>query len=125
MVSYGRAATPADLDRAWQSMVIGNQVDFGRLDEAFQEAAVRRVATDPLAKGELEMPALPVDPDPQRITGNRDAIRQHLGLERYAERLLDIYGALAGSTTGSLSQASADTLLDAFLDPGRLHLLKV
>ncbi len=52
--------------------------------------------------------------------------RTQLGVltERYGDRLLEVYRQLAESTASAPTAASGDALLDAFLAPERLFLLK-
>lgn len=122
--AYGRRATREQRERAWHALVREGMVDLGRLDEPLQEAALRRVAASREARAELALSRLPLDDSAERIAKNRAAIAAHLNLSRYGDRLLEVYRQLAEANPSTPTAASGDTLLDAFLAPERLFLLK-
>jgi hypothetical protein len=101
-------------------------VDFGRLDEALQERLVQRVAESAYAVGELDpdcrlsMPEYPFE----RIQKNRAAITAQFSLDRYAERLWRIYQRVAASPTTALRALDGQRILQQFLAPERLWLLR-
>ena len=122
--AYGRSVTQAHRERAWNALVRDGAVDLGRLDEPMQEAALRRVAASREARAELVLSQLPLNCSAERIDRNRAAIATQLNLTRYGDRLLELYRQLAESNPSAPSAASGDALLDAFLAPERLFLLK-
>lgn len=124
--SYGRTAGPDDEDRALAAWTRSGRVDFGRLDQALQKGAIERVTNSPdarteLAPSELELPGAGVN----TVSRNRRIIAQRWGIDAYGERLAKVYEALlarpAGGREGGLD---GDRLLDQFLAPERLWLLR-
>lgn len=124
MQAYGRNPDDMDFERAWNAFVIDDTVDFGRLDEPLQASVIRRLVDDRSAAGELSMDRLPLGDNRQLIDKNRRAIDAHLSLEQYGERLQALYGQVVESATSNVGSASGNSLLDAFLAPERLYLLK-
>lgn len=124
MEAYGRKTTDSHRQRAWRAFVQDGQVDLGRLDEPLQEAALRRLTGSPQARAELTLSEMPLDVSEQQAAKNRTAIETQLNLMRYADRLLDVYRQLAASAVSPITAADGSALLDAFLAPERLFLLK-
>jgi glycosyltransferase involved in cell wall biosynthesis len=124
MEAYSRTANDLHRQRAWNTFVQDGQVDLGRLDEPLQEAALRRLMSSPQARLELSLREIPLDVSEQRVAKNRKAIVNELNLMRYGDRLLDVYRQLTAGTASPLSAADGSELLNAFLAPERLFLLK-
>jgi len=59
------------------------------------------------------------------LAENRRILRQQYSLSQYGERLEQIYRQVAGAETNSCGQLNGEVLLDRFLAPERLHLLRV
>ncbi len=122
---YGRTRRREDVVRAMAAVVKGDHVDFGRLDEKLQEAVLRRVIESPAARTALRPTSLaPAGDYAARIERNSTTVERCFGLQAYGTRLEAIYRAVAGSPRGAVGAARADVLLDAFLDPARLSLLR-
>jgi len=122
--AYGRNVTEAHRERAWNALVQDGSVDLGRLDEPLQEVVLRRVAGSTQARTELAISRLPLEGSAERIEKNRAVIADQLHLARYGERLLELYRQLADTSPTPVESASGRSLLDAFLAPERLFLLK-
>lgn len=121
--AYGRESGPNLGVRAWQAFVQDGQVDFGRLDEPLQEAVLRRAAT-PGGRNEIGLPPLQLNLPAEQILLNQRIIETNFNLARYGERLRSIYHRIAETESTPLDSASADAVLDGFLAPERLFLLK-
>jgi hypothetical protein len=122
---YGRQLKSGDVDRAFSAMVKDDKVDFGRLDEEFQETVIKRI----LESGQAPREIVPQALESRRHNGklikkNRETVRRTFNLETYGNRLNEIYHAVLNSDAGKLSDISSDTLLDRFLSPERFHLLR-
>jgi glycosyltransferase involved in cell wall biosynthesis len=122
--AYGRKPDDNDRERAWNAFVHNGEVDFGRLDEPLQEIIVRRLAHSQEAAAELSVEPLAAPVSADLIQRNRAAIEAQLNLKQYAQRLLETYNDLVNSPVSPLSHADGAALLDAFLAPERLFLLK-
>ena len=125
MAAYGRTPTADDLQCVLSAWIKDGCVDFGRLDEPLQEAIIRRVVNSSTARGQLVPHRLP---DPamrtQQIEGNRRVIVREFSLMQYGERLLDIYHQIIRSPVEPLEAFSGKALLNQFLAPERLYLLR-
>ena len=123
--AYGASCDGSHVGRALKAWLRAGHVDFGRLDESLQEHVLRRVATSVAARRRLADYApgqVPIGPE--RVAGNRDAVRQAFGLRRYRDRLLAVYRALAAAEPEELRHLSGRALLDAFLAPERFWALR-
>jgi hypothetical protein len=120
--AYGKPCAATDIDAAVAAAVRDDLVDFGRLDEAMQEAVLRRVVAgeDP----GLRPAQLALAPPPRALERNRDAVRRLYNEAQYARRLLGLYGTMMDDRAGGDGAPDAARLLDRFLAPERFHLLR-
>ncbi len=122
--SYGRKWCPEDAERAMSAAVAGDHVDFGRLDESFQEQVISRVVQDLTMRKNCRPSSLETGHDRQAlIQQNRQVVRYTFGLASYGKRLTKLYHQILESPVEPLSPLSADVLLDQFLTPERFSLL--
>jgi glycosyltransferase involved in cell wall biosynthesis len=127
MSAYGREGTPDDVERLWSAAVSDGRIDFGRLDETAQEEVIRHLVTNPDERGRLRPPAL--DPGSataaERIARNRTLVERDFSIAGYGRRLTEIYARLlAEPVAAKLESADGGALLDRFLAPERLFLLR-
>jgi glycosyltransferase involved in cell wall biosynthesis len=110
---------------AFQSMVENDCIDFGRLDERNQRGIIRSVAQSPeLQQGIQKHSGLEVLSG-EIIDRNRQAVTEQFSLSSYAERTLNIYQELLATDNGAQCQfANGQLLLDQYLSPNRLNLLR-
>ena len=100
-------------------------MDFGRLDEVMQEGVIRTVSESAEARRQLQPVQLPDPAENSEQTGvNRAAILASFGIEQYGSRLLAIYQQLADSPVEPLESLAGEAVLDQFLKPERLYLLR-
>jgi hypothetical protein len=124
--AYGRPLSDDALEHAWRSAVDDVHIDLGRLDEPAQETVIRHLRADPGARKELSPSALSATRLPRLIAANDAAIRAKYSLSGYGSRLASIYAQIIDSVPSSrFGHADGDTLLDEFLAPERLTLLRV
>ena len=122
---YGRRPAADAVECALAAWIRDERVDYGRLDEPLQARILRRLAAQPADRLALEPAALPEPADPGTLVArNRRVILEHYGLEDYGRRLLALYRELAGREPGPQGALDAGVILDTFLDPARLHLLR-
>ena len=123
MAAYGRALSPADIERAFTAAITPTGVDFGRLDEPLQQQVIRRVCQDKAAWALLrQQRRLPVSAD--NIAHNQRVITEHFSVAGYGKRLAELYSAVADSEPAPLRAGDAGSLLDQFLQPERFFLLR-
>lgn len=123
--AYGRAETPADRERLWASAVHAGHIDFGRLDETAQEEVIRHLTANPQDRLSLRPASLPDTTSADRIAHNRTLAERDYSIAGYGRRLEHIYRSLLEATVDpSLGTADGTALLDRFLAPERLFLLR-
>ena len=126
LAAYGRQPQPGDVQQVLAAWVRDGRVDFGQLDEAMQEQVLERVVRQQ-AQSALLCPAQL--PQPQELEAplaeNRRILHEQYALSHYGERLQSIYHQVAGARVTPCDQLDGAVLLDRFLAPERLHLLRV
>lgn len=122
---YDRAETPDDLEHLWASSVHDGHIDFGRLDETAQEEIIRHLASNPQDRASLRPTHLPDSTPADRIAHNRTLAERDYSITGYGRRLEHIYRSLLDATVDpDLGAADGKILLDRFLAPERLFLLR-
>jgi glycosyltransferase involved in cell wall biosynthesis len=125
MAAYGREETPSELERLWSSTVRDGRIDFGRLDETAQEKVIRHLAADAQDRAFLRPRCLAGAASADLIAHNRSVAERDYSIAGYGHRLENIYRALMSSPVDSrLGAADGAALLDRFLAPERLFLLR-
>ena len=105
--------------------VRGGCVDFGRLDEPFQEQVIRRAVNSTTDGSVLRPAALECGRDAHTlIENNRLAVLREFSLEKYGARLTEVYKAVMASEPAAPGALSAQELLNRFLAPERFSLLR-
>ena len=123
--AYGRKPVPEDAARTLGAWIRNARVDFGRLDEPLQEQLIRMARDSVGARTEIE-PARLVIPDAgiRQIHRNRKAILDAYSLGGYGEKLTGIYHSMQNSPVEPPGALSGTAILDCFIAPERLHLLR-
>jgi len=124
-LSYQQDLPENGTELAFESMVENDSIDFGRLDESNQQAIIRTVSqSSDLQQGIQRHAGLKVL-DNDIIDRNRHAVAEQFSLSSYADRTLKIYQELLDTvyTTGC-QFANGQLLLDQYLSPARLNLLR-
>lgn len=125
MHAYGRQPMPDDVGQVLTAWISDGQVDFGRLDESLQQQVIERVAASASAAAQIVPPRL-VGPEQQgdSLARNREAVLENFSLDHYGPRLLEVYREVMETTVESPEALSGEALLDEFLKPERLFLLR-
>ena len=112
-------------ETAFQSMVADESIDFGRLDEPTQQEIIRVVAQSPeLQQGIQKHAGLEVLAK-DIIDRNKQAVAEQFSLTSYAQRTRKIYQELLATEDNTCCQfANGQLLLDQYLSPARLNLLR-
>ena len=126
LAAYGRKPTRDDLDRLLTAWICEGRVDFGRLDEPLQEEVLRRLVGSRGQAALLRPGELP-EPDYLRasLIENRRILGSRYTLARYGEAVEAVYRQVVNSTVTVLDNLDGEVLLDRFLAPERLSLLRV
>ena len=119
---------PETLRTGYAAMTQNGTLDFGGMDEAFQQQVIDRVISDPAAHRRL----LDLNPflfrltDPSglddRIENNRQAVLHHYDADAYREQLLAAYHHVAKEPVRQ--RISKRILAESFFRPENFHLLK-
>jgi len=120
--------TATDADAAWRSVSHGGNIDFGLLDESYQQQIILKVLTEPAAGDRLKaLNAYLHHPGPPEafetvIEHNRRAIRDLYQLPKYAQQLKEVY--LATIKRPARHTIDKTVLASAFMNPREFSLLK-
>lgn len=126
LAAYGREPAGSDLERVLAAWVQKEAVDFGRLDEPMQEQVLTRVIRDPSGDGRVVKRQLIYPEDCSGVIGeNCQILKSCYGLKQYGETLHALYERVGGASTTSVNNLDGEVLLDHFLSPERLQLLRV
>lgn len=124
--SYGRIPTDDYLERVLAAWIQNDCIDFGCLDEEMQEDILRKIVSDQDCGTEI-FPAHLLAPANRAadIRTNHAILSEKYNLQVYGQRLMHIYEQLAAGSVEPLSSLNGEILLDHFLAPERMTLLRV
>lgn len=126
MAAYGRSPSEEELQRLDAAWIQGGMVDFGRLDESMQEKVLHLVTKFPETVQSIHPNSLPdLSTSEDIIAGNCHSLAARYSLEGYGRALEACYQQVTRSHTSSLEALNGEVLLDHFLAPERLSLLRV
>jgi hypothetical protein len=124
-LSYQEDLPQDGTETAFQSMVANDSIDFGRLDEPNQQSIIREVAQSLDLQQEIQKNSGLEVLSGKIIDRNRQAVTEQFSLSSYAERTLNIYQELLATEEDNDCQfAKGQLLLDQYLSPTRLNLLR-
>ncbi len=126
--------SPAEVDRTWQRLTQNATIDFAHLDSEHQAKIVRQIHDSPQRRDELlqrnpelaESLATHRDTAADQVRCQASRVAQEYSLEISGERLLELYRTVARSPqtdVGALPHA--EVILQRYLDPMRLHLIRL
>ena len=121
---YGIKPPNDGVDRAFNDIVKNNRIDFGRIDEPLQEEIILSVSKSENAKNDIKEQTKIGYSNSQLIAENALAIEKSFALDSYRDRLQKIYRLLCSSESGSIEFANGNNLLQSFLTPERINLLR-
>lgn len=126
LAAYGRCPGKDDVLRVLAAWIRGGRIDFGRLDEPLQEIVLRRLV---IARAQSALVAPNELPEPASLRAsvqeNQSVLRTRYTLARYGEAVEAVYRQVAGSAVTAIDYLDGEVLLDRFLAPERLTLLRV
>jgi glycosyltransferase involved in cell wall biosynthesis len=120
--AYGKTWKPDMLTEAKMALIKDEKVDFGILNEELQRNVIRHLAEHPDDRKTL--PALNLSTSSTLLEANRNVAEQNYSKEAYGTRLMNLYRELASVTPSTVSAIPAENLLDQFLKPSRMNLLR-
>lgn len=126
LAAYGRSVGKGDLERVLSAWIRDGRVDFGRLDESHQEAVLRRLVAS-RAQAALLRPARLPEPGELRamLADNQRLLASRYSLDRYGEAVEAVYRQVLAAGVTRLDALDGEALLDRFLAPERLCLLRI
>ena len=122
-LAYDRPLPKNAIDQTFSRWIENGSIDFGMLNETYQTAILKKAISDPGALEALQLPPL-VKLSDEEIRKTGDLVRKHYSLETYGEKLLTTYQKVAKSSPGKIRSYAPKKVLDQFLDPWRLNLLR-
>jgi glycosyltransferase involved in cell wall biosynthesis len=123
--AYAIPLSEAAAAAAWEELTRGATIDFGSLDEPAQARVLRAAVSG--GKNLRDRIKAPVDPagiDTSVTAANTARIKEFHGLPRYGERLRRIYATLLEAPAENVGAADPGRMLEAFVSPGRVKLLR-
>jgi len=105
-------------------MCSGNRIDFGRIQEDIQMDIIRKVHKSQYLQSTIKEQSNLEVVKPKVISKNRDSISQNFSQNSYGHRVLKIYSDVIKSPKTKCDFAPGARLLDKFLSPERLNLLR-
>ncbi|MEX2578967.1 MAG: glycosyltransferase family 4 protein [Verrucomicrobiales bacterium] len=107
----------------WKAWVKKGRIDFGVLNESLQLRVLRKLKRDPSLLDEVTIPPLSLS-TAKEIRERRDIIRSAYSLKKYSDRLEELYWKVDASRVGKVGYLATGKVLDQFLSPTRLNLLR-
>lgn len=122
--AYNKPLAEEDFEKAFAGWTRGRAIDFGRLDEAWQENVIARVKSDPNAADLIRSMQPLKTPGDQTLAQNNQVARTKYGIVDYGVRLEGYYQKLLAAPNEPCEWLDSDQLLARFLDPQRFCLLR-
>jgi hypothetical protein len=116
--AYGREWNDGIFEEAKSALVQDGCVDFGILDETMQRTILRAVKADPALLD------FSLGDSSAAVAANRTVAETAYGAAAYGDQLFAIYEQLLQAKAGSVTYADSGKLLDEFLQPQRVNLLR-
>ena len=112
------------LNLAKSSICRDEQIDFGRLDESFQEILIASVADSPDLASKIRVQANLGNLSNRTIEANATAVLENFSQYAYADRLWTIYNELASSKDDTVQNLNGKIILKHFLNPERINFMR-
>ena len=121
---YGKKLPKHATELAYQSIVQETGIDFGRLDESFQQEIICSVLKSKTAQESIQNQVGIENRNINLIQENKKAVMKNFDQQTYAKKVKMIYDLLLNSAFEEIKYAKGEDLLDSFLSPSRLNLLR-
>ena len=121
---YGMEMPQNAIEEAFRSIVSDGLLDFGRLNEGFQKEILLNLRESPEQLEQIRR-RIPLEvPTYDEIIRNQKAIQIRFSQKEYGKKLYNIYKEILANEDHRLDFAQGKKLLNAFLSPQRLNLLR-
>lgn len=121
---YGQDLPDHAESEAYNSIVKNGQLDFGRIDETMQEEIICSIIKSETALKDIRDQVQINCTNDLLIPENKQAVREKFSLDSYTDKLKNIYFNLVNSPKSKIAFADGNLLLEFFLRPERLNLLR-
>ena len=120
-----QVSLPADsFKRAYDAICQGERIEFGCLDEAMQKVIIQKVKTSQQQGSSLREQAGLNILTREEIMGNQNSVRENFSTSVYGIRVQQIYQKIIDSQQTTIEFADGQKMLEQFLSPERLNLLR-
>lgn len=109
--------------KTWKAWVNNGKIDFGVLNEDFQLEVLHLLHRDRSKIDDIGVPPLDLSTAGE-IASRKKLIAKIYGPNAYAEQMRALYSRVMQSSSSKVGHLSTDKVLEQFLDPGRLNLLR-
>lgn len=106
--------------KAW---IRKGRIDFGVLDETMQLGILRKLKREPALLECVSVPSMDLASE-EVIRHHRGIITEAYSLRNYGARLGSLYESALSGSPGRVSHLATDKVLERFLNPARLNLLR-
>jgi hypothetical protein len=121
---YGEELPAGAAQEAFNSIVRNNLVDFGRLDEPLQEELISAVLKSSEVKESIREQST-IECLPKTVVEeNAQAVLDNFSMPAYGKKLVEIYQSLLSAPEENARFANGRKLLEQFLSPARINLLR-
>ncbi|MDF1754190.1 MAG: glycosyltransferase [Verrucomicrobiales bacterium] len=122
-LAYNRPLPRNAVKKVFSRWIEDDAIDFGMLNEFYQTKIIKKVSADPAALKELNLPTIDFC-DAKEIEIKNQLVKSHYSLDSYRANLLGLYQRVTDSPRGKMTSLDPKKVLEQFLDPQRLNLLK-
>ncbi len=123
--SYNAEFKDSMPELAYNSAVIDNYADFGRLNEDLQQVVIKKIIARPSLKADISPDALhPEECTSEVLESNYNLTHKCYGLETYRDNLWEIYSSILNSGSSEDIYPLKNTVLEQFLCPEDFYLLR-
>jgi len=120
-----QVSLPADsFKRAYDAICQGERIEFGCLDEAMQKVIIQKVKTSQQLGSSLREQAELNILTREEIIRNQNSVRENFSTSVYGIRVQQIYQKIIDSKQTTIEFADGQKMLEQFLSPERLNLLR-
>jgi hypothetical protein len=121
---YGEKLPERAAQEAFDSIVRDDQVDFGRLDEPLQEELITAVLESEENRKSIRFQSSIEPLSSARIEQNATTVQRTYSMGAYGKKLIRIYENLINQPKEKIVFSKGRKLLNQFLSPTRLNLLR-
>lgn len=121
---YQKEMPKFSFDIAYASIVKDKYMDFGRIDESLQEDVITSISKSKTVQKETRQQVKLNMLDASSIKKNHQATLQQFSSNSYVKKLKTIYLQLTNGKNESVEFANGKILLESFLTPERINLLR-